>query len=480
MQGLGDWIHAQETYPGSGQYMKYGLYSCRGTCQCSTSYYSGPGSYGYEQLDTDWMVNAGADWLKIDSCCGSQDHAEAFREYGLWRDALNSTGKSVYFNLCGWNSWYSPPDPSINYTGGASLGNSWRISGDGGSYGAISTAINTMATLYPYNNPGGWNDPDNLLGQAAPSFQITLAQSLTQMILWSVFPTQIILGEDVTRMSDEFLNIVNNTELIAINQDSPFVGSGQRISGNDLTWPCSSSLPTNALYNVQTLPCNTSNPLQFWYYNQTDMSIRLNNHPQNGVLTYYGCNQEDGTLAYVYPAGTGNGNCNNQNQQWVYLENGNQSIVNPYSGKCLDEYMWTTPRVDLWTCVPHAPNEAWNYTGSYTTNTENTIVPGQFINQDSGYCLTAVDEIVNECTNIWARPLSTGATVLAMVNNGDTDTTVTCNSTCFALANLTSTKGYKVRDVVQHMDLGTIYPPYSFSMNVSSGGSSTAVTMMEI
>ena len=67
MKALGDWIKAQETAPGSGQYMRYGLYSCRGTCQCGTGTYSGPGSHGYEAADTDWMIAAGAQYLKIGS-----------------------------------------------------------------------------------------------------------------------------------------------------------------------------------------------------------------------------------------------------------------------------------------------------------------------------------------------------------------------------------------------------------------------------
>jgi hypothetical protein len=45
----------------------YGLYSCRGTCQCGTSTYSAPGSNGHEMADVDWMVAQGADYLKIDS-----------------------------------------------------------------------------------------------------------------------------------------------------------------------------------------------------------------------------------------------------------------------------------------------------------------------------------------------------------------------------------------------------------------------------
>lgn len=65
MKGLGDWITSQELYPGASQYFEYGLYSCRGTCQCSTGSYQGPGSHGYEANDTIWMINAGATYLKV-------------------------------------------------------------------------------------------------------------------------------------------------------------------------------------------------------------------------------------------------------------------------------------------------------------------------------------------------------------------------------------------------------------------------------
>jgi alpha-galactosidase len=67
MKALGDWVHSQG--------MKYGLYTCRGTCQCSTGYYQGPGGQGYEAQDSKWLADAGADWAKIDSCCGVRDLA---------------------------------------------------------------------------------------------------------------------------------------------------------------------------------------------------------------------------------------------------------------------------------------------------------------------------------------------------------------------------------------------------------------------
>ena len=86
-------------------HLKYGLYSCRGTCQCGEWDYQAPGSFGYEKRDVQWMADAGADFLKIDSCCASQDHATAFQEYGMWRDAMNATGTArgapIYFSICG-------------------------------------------------------------------------------------------------------------------------------------------------------------------------------------------------------------------------------------------------------------------------------------------------------------------------------------------------------------------------------------------
>ena len=101
MLGLGHWITAQRTAANSTERLKYGLYSSRGTCQCGTGKYHAVGSHGFEAQDTQWMLDRGASWLKIDSCCGSQDHATAFSDYAKFRDAMNASGRRVWFNLCG-------------------------------------------------------------------------------------------------------------------------------------------------------------------------------------------------------------------------------------------------------------------------------------------------------------------------------------------------------------------------------------------
>ena len=160
MQALGAWIHNQ-VVPGKGKIMRFGLYTSRGDVQCSTQQYQAPGSKGFERQDAAWFARAGADYLKVDSCGGSQDHETAFGDYKKWRDGLNATGRHIYFSLCGWNTWYAPV--------GKTLGNSWRIAGDGTNWGALSNCINLNAGLQAYAAPGGWNDPDLLQGTGVGS-----------------------------------------------------------------------------------------------------------------------------------------------------------------------------------------------------------------------------------------------------------------------------------------------------------------------
>jgi alpha-galactosidase len=202
MKELGTWIKAQVA-PKSGKNMRYGLYTSRGVTQCGQSTYSAPGSHGYEKADVDWMVShAGAQYLKVDSCGGSQDHSTAFSDYAKFRDALNATGVPVYFSLCGWHDWYAPPDQSISYAGGASLGNSWRIAGDGSGWGPLSNCINTQAAVASYGGPGGWNDPDLLIGPEVYVGGQTDEQARAQFTLWSIFPTNLIISQNVLQWSD--------------------------------------------------------------------------------------------------------------------------------------------------------------------------------------------------------------------------------------------------------------------------------------
>jgi len=231
--------------------MRYGLYTCRGTCQCGTKLYQGPGGHDHEALDTAWLANAGADYLKVDSCCGDQDHQTAFSDYGKWRDGLNKTGRPVYFSLCGWHTWYAPA--------GDQLGNSWRIAGDGTNWEALSNCVNENSQLQAFARPGAWNDPDLLQGtgigsndkatnpagcyvksqipQAANWYQ-TEVQSRTQFSMWGVMSSPLLISADVGQVSEFSLATWGNEEMIRVNQEFRAGGpyQGGRLVGGDLQY----------------------------------------------------------------------------------------------------------------------------------------------------------------------------------------------------------------------------------------------------
>jgi hypothetical protein len=100
----------------------------RGTATCVGR----PGSQGYESIDAKTYAEWGVDLVKEDSCSAPTDHNASFAQYGLMRDALNATGRPIYFALCGWSSWYAPV--------GSTLGNSWR-------YGKKTRRVFLMSTF---------------------------------------------------------------------------------------------------------------------------------------------------------------------------------------------------------------------------------------------------------------------------------------------------------------------------------------------
>jgi len=58
-----------------------------------------PGSLGYETKDANTYAAWGVDYLKLDSC--NLDETPTVVEYSRMRDALNATGRSIFFSLCG-------------------------------------------------------------------------------------------------------------------------------------------------------------------------------------------------------------------------------------------------------------------------------------------------------------------------------------------------------------------------------------------
>jgi len=200
MKAVADYVHSKG--------MKFGIYTDRGNLTCQGR----PGSGGYEGIDAETFASWGVDYVKEDSCNATQDHGIAFLEYGNMRNALNQTGRPIYFSLCGWNAWYSP--------GGSSLGNSWRIGGDCNEWPSVVAAIFTNQQLNLYGGPGGWNDPDMLVGSStSAAVYNTPDQARTQFSMWAVMAAPLLIGSSMLNMSAWDLETYTNTEILAVDQD---------------------------------------------------------------------------------------------------------------------------------------------------------------------------------------------------------------------------------------------------------------------
>ena len=213
VKSLADKVHAQG--------MRFGIYTDRGLQTCGGR----PGAQGYETIDAQTFADIGVDFLKEDSCGASQDHQKAYMEYATMRDALNKTGRPIYFNLCGWNPWYAPV--------GSALANSWRTGSDDRTWPGILGNVDNAAAIGQFAGPGGFNDLDYLLGQdAAGRIAQTDLQARAQFSLYAVITSPLIISQDLSKMSSYALQTYLNAEVIAVNQDPRGAGGTRLVGGN--------------------------------------------------------------------------------------------------------------------------------------------------------------------------------------------------------------------------------------------------------
>lgn len=215
---------------------KFGMYSSAGKFTCGGY----PGSLDYEEIDAQNFADWGIDYLKYDNCYNEGQSGNpklSYDRYLKMSDALNSTGRSIFYSLCQWGE-----DNVWNW--GPTLSNSWRISGDiydnfdryddrcpcesyecTGVQGFKCSMTNILEKAIPLGQKAGpfngWNDLDSLeVGNGG----MTTDEYKSHFTLWSILKSPLVLGNDVTTMSDEDLSIIKNQDIIDINQDNSSPG----------------------------------------------------------------------------------------------------------------------------------------------------------------------------------------------------------------------------------------------------------------
>jgi alpha-galactosidase len=201
MKGLVDYIHSKG--------LKAGIYSSPGPKTCAKY----EGSYQHEEQDAQQYAQWGFDYLKYDWCSAERvyKHSDMVAVYKKMHDALVRTGRPIVFSLCQYGY-------ERVWRWGASVGgNLWRTTEDiNDHYDRMSVIGFDQNGLESFAGPGHWNDPDMLeVGNGGMNHD----EYITHMSLWVLLAAPLLAGNDLSKMSQETLDILTNKEAIAIDQD---------------------------------------------------------------------------------------------------------------------------------------------------------------------------------------------------------------------------------------------------------------------
>lgn len=196
MKNVGDYIHSKG--------LRFGIYTSAGEKTCAGY----PGSLGHEEIDALTFAEWGVDYLKYDNCYA--DGLPSIDRFPRMRDALNATGRLIYYSLCQWgkeDSWQWAP----------AVSNSWRTTEDiQPTWKSIRFNFWLSQQHAERSQPGAWLDPDMLeVGNGGLSFE----ENKSHFSLWCLAKSPLLLGMDLYTISEETYNIVTNTKLIRVNQD---------------------------------------------------------------------------------------------------------------------------------------------------------------------------------------------------------------------------------------------------------------------
>jgi len=228
MKGMADYIH--------GLGLKAGLYSSPGPWTCGGC----AASWQHEEQDAQTYAKWGFDYLKYDWCSyGNVVHIaktnvmavrsngsaaktgdEAIYPYKVMGNFLREQNRDIVFSLC----QYGMAD--VWKWGGSVDGNCWRTTGDiTDTWKSMSNIGFKQDQAAPFAKPGNWNDPDMLIvgqvgwGKLHPT-RLTPDEQYTHISLWCLLSAPLLIGCDMTKLDDFTLNLLENDEVLALDQDA--------------------------------------------------------------------------------------------------------------------------------------------------------------------------------------------------------------------------------------------------------------------
>lgn len=214
LRPLVDYIHSQG--------LKAGIYSDAGANTCA-SYWGQPkdtigigvGLYGHDAEDMALYFNElNFDFIKVDYCgADANNNADGLdldveKRYKEIAAAIEATGRTdVTWNICRW---------AFPGTWVCEIADSWRTTEDIYlGWESVKSIINQSLYLSAYASPGHYNDMDMLeVGRG-----LTDEEDKTHFGMWCMMSSPLLIGCDLNDIKGNALELMQNKELIAVDQD---------------------------------------------------------------------------------------------------------------------------------------------------------------------------------------------------------------------------------------------------------------------
>jgi alpha-galactosidase len=216
----------------------------------------------------------GVDFLKVDCIADHPYKASEIRQIKL---AIQRSGRDIVLSL-------SPGPTSVEHHAEVGdLAQMWRISNDiwdiwiGKSDFpiGIKNQFENAARWAEYTKPGNWPDADMLpVGELRPypdvgpgprHTRLTTAEQQTQLSLWAMARSPLIVGANLTLLDQDTLRLLSNPDILKIDQTA--TGSRQVLHEGDLVmW--TADLPGNqqalAAFNLGEKAITFDRPLSYF------------------------------------------------------------------------------------------------------------------------------------------------------------------------------------------------------------------------
>ncbi len=196
-------------------------YNCKGMVRID---YNKPGAQEYTNSWVDMLAAWGVDYIKID---GMQDSNAA--DVKAWSNAIRQCGRPMVLDVTQ-GSYTSAIAPTL-----MKYANQWEFAPDvecyrcekgGSSYPLTSWAdvakrFNYVAEWQPYAGAGGFNDYDSIEIGNGNDDGLTPVERETQLSLWALGASPLILGVDLTHLDPTDLQkYLKNSAVLGVDQDS--------------------------------------------------------------------------------------------------------------------------------------------------------------------------------------------------------------------------------------------------------------------